>query len=129
MKIGAYYGCLLLRPSAVMQFDNPENPSIMEDFISAIGAAPVKFPYRNECCGGYLALEDRNCSRGASCRIMQSAAKHGAEALITACPLCLYNLNENGTGEIPVYYFTELLTAALGLQQLVEKKGGLARAC
>ena len=129
VKIAAYYGCLLLRPSAIMQFDNPENPSIMEDFLSAIGATPVKFPYRNECCGGYLAIEDRDVSKKASSRVMQSAARHGAEALITACPLCLYNLNENGTGDIPVYYFTELLTAALGLEQLVEKKGGLAHAC
>ena len=127
VKIAAYYGCLLLRPSGVMQFDNPENPSIMEDFLSAIGAAPVKFPYRNECCGGYLAIEDREASRKASSRVMQSAVRHGAEAIITACPLCLYNLKENGTGEIPVYYFTELLAAALGLRQFGE--GGLGRAC
>jgi len=128
MKIAAYYGCMLLRPSTVMQFDNPENPSIMEDFISAIGATPVKFPYRNECCGGYLAIEDRDASRKASSNVIQYAAKHGAEALITACPLCLYNLNElskNGAGKIPVYYFTELLAEALGVKQ----EGGLARAC
>jgi heterodisulfide reductase subunit B len=49
--------------------------------------------------------------------------------LITACPLCLYNLKENGTEaeKIPVYYFTELLAVALGLEEL--KEGGLARAC
>ena len=58
---------------------------------------------------------------------MRSAAQQGAEALITACPLCLYNLDENGTKELPVYYFTELLAAALGLEEL--KEGGLARAC
>ena len=57
-KIGAYYGCLLLRPSAVMAFDNPENPTIMEDFISALGATPVKYGTRNECCGAYCTLEE-----------------------------------------------------------------------
>jgi len=124
-KIAAYYGCLLLRPSAAMQFDNPENPSIMEDFLSAIGATPVKFPYRNECCGGYMAIEDRDASQKASSRVMRSAAQRGAEALITACPLCLYNLNKNGAGKIPVQYFTELLAVALGVKQ----EGGLARAC
>ena len=36
-----------------MSFDNPENPTIMEDFIRALGAEPVVYPYRNECCGGY----------------------------------------------------------------------------
>ena len=47
-KIAAYYGCLLLRPGKVMQMDNPENPTIIEDFIKAIGAEPVVYPYRNE---------------------------------------------------------------------------------
>ena len=125
VKIAAYYGCMLLRPSSAMRFDNPENPSVMEDFISAIGATPVRFPYRNECCGGYVALDDRGAARKASHRVTRTAAQHGAEALITACPLCLYNLKENGGGEVPVHYFTELLAAALGLKTL---EGGLARA-
>jgi heterodisulfide reductase subunit B len=116
MKIAAYYGCMLLRPSAVMCFDNPENPSIMEDFIDAIGATPVRFPYRNECCGGYVAIDDPSTAQTMSERITRSAANHGAEAIITACPLCLYNLNENGTKEIPVRYFTEFLAQALGVK-------------
>ncbi|MEG2188965.1 MAG: heterodisulfide reductase-related iron-sulfur binding cluster, partial [Christensenella sp.] len=59
-KIGAYYGCLLLRPAKEMQFDNPENPTILEDFLRAIGAEPIIYPYRNECCGGYAVIEDKN---------------------------------------------------------------------
>ena len=51
-KIGAYYGCLLLRPGKVMAMDDPENPRILEDFIRAIGATPVIYGMRNECCGG-----------------------------------------------------------------------------
>ena len=58
-KIGAYYGCLLLRPGKIMAFDDPENPTIMEDFIRALGAEPVIYPYRNECCGGYISLEKK----------------------------------------------------------------------
>lgn len=42
-KIGAYYGCLLLRPSTVLAFDDPENPQIIEDFIRAIGAEPGSY--------------------------------------------------------------------------------------
>ena len=48
-KIGAYYGCMLLRPSKAMHFDDPENPTIMEDFIRALGAEPVVYQMRNEC--------------------------------------------------------------------------------
>ena len=58
-KIGAYYGCLLLRPSKLLSFDDPENPKIIEDFIRAIGAEPVIYPYRNECCGGYISLKEK----------------------------------------------------------------------
>jgi heterodisulfide reductase subunit B len=93
-KIGAYYGCLLLRPSTVLAFDDPENPQIIEDFIRAIGAEPVVYPYRNECCGGYISLKEKEMSGRMSCNIVDSAAGAGAEMLITACPLCMYNQQE-----------------------------------
>ncbi len=115
-KIAAYYGCLLLRPGTVMQMDNPENPKILEDFIRAIGAEPVLYPQRNECCGGYMTLEDKAAAQKRSSTVMCSAAEHGAEMVITACPLCLYNLKKNSGSEIPVVYFTELLAQALGLE-------------
>lgn len=116
-KIGAYYGCLLLRPSTVLAFDDPENPQIIEDFIRAIGAEPVVYPYRNECCGGYISLKEKEMSGRMSCNIVDSAAGAGAEMLITAFPLCMYNLNKSGSGKIPVYYFTELLAEALGVKE------------
>lgn len=116
-KIGAYYGCLLLRPGKIMAFDNPENPSIMEEFIRAIGAEPVIYPYRNECCGGYISLKEKEMSQNMCKKIMDSAEGFGAEMLITACPLCLYNLNECGSQNVPVYYFTELLAEALGVTE------------
>ena len=116
-KIGAYYGCLLLRPSTVLAFDDQENPQIIEDFIRAIGAEPVVYPYRNECCGGYISLKEKEMSGRMSCNIVDSAAGAGAEMLITACPLCMYNLNKSGSGKIPVYYFTELLAEALGVKE------------
>ncbi|HHV96360.1 MAG TPA: disulfide reductase [Clostridiaceae bacterium] len=116
-KIASYYGCLLLRPGKVMQFDNPENPSIMEDFIRAIGAEPVIYPFRNECCGGYITLENRRLAKEKCNTIVASAIEKGAEAIITACPLCMYNLEVNSTElKLPVYYFTELLAEALGVK-------------
>ena len=117
-KIGAYYGCLLLRPSSQLAFDNPENPTIIEDFITAIGATPVVYPYRNECCGGYVAMESKPEAQKMVNRIMASATAAGAEMLITACPLCMYNLDANATeNKLPVHYFTELLAEALGVKE------------
>ena len=121
-KIGAYYGCLLLRPSSVLAFDDPENPTIIEDFIRAIGAEPVIYGYRNECCGGYISLKEKEMSGKMVDRIMDSAAGMGAEELITACPLCLYNLNTStSANKLPVHYFTELLAEALGLKEEVQE--------
>lgn len=116
-KIGAYYGCLLLRPSAEMSFDNPENPRIIEDFIRALGAEPVVYSMRNECCGGYVTIENREYAGKKVDKIMENARNCGAEALITACPLCMYNLKHNATDGLPVYYFTELLAEALGVKE------------
>ena len=115
VRIGAYYGCMLLRPSNIMGFDNPENPQIMEDFIKALGAESVIFPYRNECCGGHVALKSPESAQKLSGKVTRSAEGFGADMLITACPLCLYNLNKNSQSDIPVYYFTELLAKALGI--------------
>ena len=87
-KIGAYYGCLLLRPGKVLQMDDPENPKIMEDLAAAESRRNI---------------------------VAASAAGFEAEMMITACPLCMYNLKKNDSN-VPVYYFTELLAEALGVK-------------
>lgn len=116
MRVAAYYGCLLLRPGKIMQMDDPENPHIMEELIRSVGGEPVIYAYRNECCGGYVTLEapeqtDRICAL-----IHNSARVCGAEVIVTACPLCYYNLRRNPDG-LPVVYFTELLAQALGVKE------------
>ncbi len=116
-KIAAYYGCLLLRPGKVMSFDDVENPTVIEDFIRTLGAEPVIYPLRNECCGGYIALEDAAAAKRRSNAVSDSAASHGADMIVTACPLCKYNLTKNGSS-IPVIYFTELLAEALGVKEV-----------
>ena len=115
-KIAAYYGCLLLRPNSVMKMDDPENPTIMEDFIKALGADPVVYAMRNECCGGYVSVESPELAKNKSNAVLTNAKSQGAEMIITACPLCKYNLVKN-EADIPVVYFTELLAEALGVKE------------
>ena len=118
-KVAAYYGCLLLRPGKVMAMDDPENPSIMEDLIRALGATPVIYGQRNECCGAYVTLEDKAQAQKSARRILDSAKAAGAEMIVTACPLCMYNLTANAPeGAVPVKYFTELLAEALGVKEV-----------
>lgn len=115
-KIAAYYGCLLLRPNSVMQMDDPENPTIMEDLINALGGEAVVYPYRNECCGGYIAVEDKQAAKAKSQKIIDSAKNAGADMIITACPLCKYNLDKNDSN-LPVLYLTEILAEAFGVKE------------
>jgi heterodisulfide reductase subunit B len=116
VKIAAYYGCLLLRPGSVMAFDDPESPKILEDFITALGATPVKYSERNECCGGYISAECPDTAKKNSNAVIANAKAADAEMIITACPLCKYNLIKSGA-DIPVVYFTELLAEALGVKE------------
>ncbi len=115
-KIAAYYGCLLLRPGSVMKMDDPENPTIMEDLIRALGGQPVIFAKRNECCGGYVMAESPELAKKNSSAVLENAKAQGADMIITACPLCRYNLTKNSS-DIPVVYFTELLAEALGVKE------------
>lgn len=116
-KVAAYYGCLLLRPSGVMAFDNPENPSIIENFLLSIGATPVKYPMRNECCGAYTSVKvGGDLTKKRSDKVIESAKENGAEVIVTACPLCLYNLKKNNETTVEIKYFTELLAEALGVK-------------
>lgn len=119
-KIGAYYGCLLLRPGSVMQFDDPENPQIIEDFIKAIGATPVIYAQRNECCGAYTVFENPSIPEKRAQAILGNAEDFGAEMLVTSCPLCRYNLIKNRKdSNLDVIYFSELLAEALGIKDSV----------
>ncbi len=124
LRVAPYYGCIMLRPREEIDLDSPENPSIIEGFISSIGAEPVKYPYRTECCGSYLSVSNPDVSMKICRRIITSALDRGADAMVVSCPLCFYNLETRQraiteawpefTG-IPVFYFTQLLALALGL--------------
>ena len=117
-KIGAYYGCLLLRPANVLKFDDPENPQILEDFIKAIGATPVIYAQRNECCGAYTMFDDPAIPQERAKKILENASDMGADFLVTSCPLCKYNLIKNkGDSKLDVIYFSELLADALGVKE------------
>ncbi len=120
-KVAAYYGCMLLRPGAVMQFDNPENPTIMENLIKALGGVPVPFARRVQCCSGYVALENAGMARDRVESVLSGAKRDGAELIIASCPLCLYNLREHATATtIPVAYITEVLASALDVWDAID---------
>jgi heterodisulfide reductase subunit B len=122
LKIGGYYGCLLLRPKE-FAIDDFEDPTIIEDLLSSLGAESIVFPYRLECCGAYQTITKKDVTIKRTYEIINSARKSGCEAIVTSCPLCAFNLDQRQkeTAEefiefeqMPVFYFTELMSVALG---------------
>jgi heterodisulfide reductase subunit B len=124
IKVACYYGCLLTRPPNIVAFDNAEHPSCMDQLLTAIGAEPVEWPYKTECCGASLSITNAGIVKRLSHRLLSMAREAGAECLAVACPLCESNLDLRQTdatkahGPIPatpVLYITQLLGLALGL--------------
>lgn len=127
LTVAPYYGCLLLRPYEIIQLDNPEDPQILEDLAKSIGCIVTDFPYRNECCGSYLAVSSNRVAIERAHIILTSAMRNGAEAVLVSCPLCHFNLDYNqgeikemyrGFTEIPILYFPQIIGVALGLSEL-----------
>jgi heterodisulfide reductase subunit B len=124
LRVACYYGCLLTRPPEVVAFDDPEHPVGMEAIVAAIGARPIDWPYRTECCGASLSLTHSDVSCRLGHKLLSMARECGAECLAVACPLCQVNLDLRqrdaiaAYGELPetpVPYITQLLGLALDL--------------
>ncbi len=119
LKVVTYYGCLLVRPPDVAQFDDPDDPHVMAELLRAVGADVKPWSYATECCGGSLSLSRSDIVYGLVGRLVERAREAGAQALVTACPLCQVNLEMRQTGDrkMPAFYFTELLGLAFGLPE------------
>jgi heterodisulfide reductase subunit B len=122
--VSCYYGCLLTRPPEIVAFDNAENPSSMEALITAMGAEPVMWPYRTECCGASLSMTQSSVVCRLGHRLVSMARQAGAQCIAVACPLCQVNLDlrqadaakaHGALPETPALYITQLLGLALGL--------------
>ncbi|MDO5553993.1 MAG: CoB--CoM heterodisulfide reductase iron-sulfur subunit B family protein [Planctomycetia bacterium] len=121
-----YYGCLLTRPPKTLKFDDCEHPSSMETLLKALGAAPVEWNYKTECCGAGLTLCDAESVVRLSQKIIQNAIDHGANCIVVACPMCQMNLDmrqadvEKARGvklNMPILYLSDLVGLALGLKE------------
>jgi len=122
LKVASYYGCLLARPSKIVSFEpNPEHPVAMDNVMAALGAEPVRWSRKTDCCGQSMAVAEGELVTELTNRVTQAAKEAGAEAIATACPLCMMNLDTRqkpatpGEALLPVFFFTELAAVALGV--------------
>jgi heterodisulfide reductase subunit B len=128
LKPACYYGCLQTRyPMDVDIADSIENPQGMETVCKALGAEPIDWGYKTDCCGASASVNDNELSLRLMSNIMKDAVARGANCFVTTCPMCQLNLDayqdkagqKYGVSErLPVYFITELLGISMGLNAL-----------
>jgi heterodisulfide reductase subunit B2 len=126
LRLVAYYGCLLVRPLETTGAADSENPTGMETVVAACGAANIDWPHKTDCCGGPHTISHPDLVTLLSSRLVDRARRFGANAIVTACPMCHGSLDsvqwelrrQNATFEpLPIFYLSELVGASLGLKR------------
>jgi heterodisulfide reductase subunit B len=123
MKLAPYYGCMVVRP--LPSFDDPWQPTKMDELLKLLGADVVNFSLKTKCCGGTFISTHEEIAFRLVHNLLRHALDVGADAMVTICPLCQFNLdNYQGkigktygeTLKIPVLYLSQIIGIALGVQ-------------
>jgi heterodisulfide reductase subunit B len=121
LKVGAYYGCQLVRPNG---FDDPESPHSLDELVTSLGAEAITWEMKARCCGSSLIMPEPDVALELINKILRNAQEHGAQCLITPCPLCQINLDAYQSQvnskfktryNLPVLFLTQLIGVALGI--------------
>ena len=127
LKVACYYGCQYTRPIVGDEEDHPEVPTHLDELMSFLGAEVVDYTAKTYCCGAaQMVVHEDACTRLVK-RIVLDAKRKGADAIVTICPLCQFNVEtaQSRIGEnIPVLFFTQLMGLAFGIP---EKELGLKK--
>lgn len=123
LNVAPYYGCLLVRPQEVA-FDEPENPTVIEEIVVALGAEATMDPLKVECCGSYQTVNNKEIIADRTYTIINSARSRGADMITLDCPLCDFNLDFRQKESekkytdfftMPILYYTQLMALAMGI--------------
>jgi heterodisulfide reductase subunit B len=124
LKVAPFYGCHALRPSELLEFDDPERPRILENLIEAIGAETVEYRNKLKCCGGLLRGFSDELALELAREKVVNTTNAGADCISTLCPFCFVALDIGQiqirgklkeTYDMPVIHYSELLALALGV--------------
>jgi succinate dehydrogenase / fumarate reductase cytochrome b subunit len=133
LKCAAFYGCYLLRAQKSMPYDDPFRPEGMENVFRTVGASPIYYRGRTQCCGWPLSSYATTQSFKMAGIHIQEALEAGADCMVTPCPLCHLNLDsrqpevEKVIGQklgLPVLHLPQLIALAVGVSP---KELGLER--
>ncbi|MBD3413132.1 MAG: disulfide reductase [Candidatus Aminicenantes bacterium] len=122
IKIASYYGCQVVRPFE--DFDDMDYPESMDMLVQSLGVETVDFTAKTKCCGGALTANLEELGARLNYIILKEAQKKGADAIVTLCPLCLFNLEVTQDNiskiydedfKMPILFFSQLMGLAFGL--------------
>jgi succinate dehydrogenase / fumarate reductase cytochrome b subunit len=125
-KIAPFYGCHILRPSALMGIDDPTQPKSLDVLVEALGAKTVEYKSKNQCCGFHTLLVAEEASLNIAADALEDALDSEADFIVTPCPLCHTVLDtyqqkalssRNNKSSIPVLHLSQLVGLALGYSQ------------
>lgn len=120
LRVAPYYGCQLLRPPEITNFDDPENPQSFEKLLECIGCEVADFSRKTDCCGATLTLIDEKIVYSMVNKILDDVVKSEADCISTICPLCHYAIESSQFSigmeqKIPVLHITQLVGLSIGL--------------
>jgi len=127
LKVVCYYGCLTVRPPKLTAIKEYENPQHMDRLMELLGAEPLPWSYKTDCCGASLVMSRTDIVRKLSHHLLSMAREAEADCIVTGCPMCQANLDtrqeeleKEGGGKyrLPILYFTELMGLALGHKEV-----------
>jgi succinate dehydrogenase / fumarate reductase cytochrome b subunit len=125
LKVAPFYGCQILRPSKLLGFEDPNNPTSLEGIIDACGGVAIDYPAKIKCCGFPIIQAREDVALGELIQPIQQAIEAGADAMVTPCPLCHLSLDawqqklEKQTGrrfQMPIFHLSQLIGVAAGLE-------------
>ncbi len=117
LKTACFYGCALVRHPKVTRLDDPENPQYLDRLMKSLGAHPVEWSYKTDCCGADLALTYGDVVKKLVGKIVSMAKDAGAQCMVTSCGLCQANLEMRQDIGFPIFYFTELMGVAFDVEK------------
>ena len=124
LKIATHYGCHALRPSEVVQFDDPVNPTLFDTLVEATGAESIDWQARLDCCGAPLFGVNDDLSMDLTEKKVINARESGAAYLCVGCPYChiqfdtvqtMLHRERGGNHLLPPILYPQLLGLSLGI--------------
>ena len=126
LRVAPFYGCQILRPSKLLGFEDPDQPSSLEAIIAACGGEAVDYPAKIKCCGFPIIQAREDVALGELIQPIEQSIAAGADVMVTPCPLCHLSLDawqqklEASTGrryQMPILHLSQLIGVAAGVEE------------